>query len=1487
MPNPPTAKKQARRAVSSTALSSKTRTKQTDVSSTKLSQVPSYHRHHHKEQFEITTKIRALKPLPNTSPSIPTTSATSTPVPTSAPLSLSSSAAASRPTIQSKQTTSSIVKIKRPKTVIIDDDDDDDDEEHNDTIEKRRLDNSRASSTAVRLESLVPKGINRKELKLGAIKNKQLLPFEERMPVSPPGSPSSTKVEFVKVEPVNDIKILTSKTGDKTSSITGQGLPNPTAASPSSVLISMTKGDGLPDPSTPQRTTLKSEIASNTQSTPPRAQPSTLTPSKWTPQRTPTSNVIRTPTDTRRKGATFESLGLSPEDSVFWAKTPPMDAFKKLASLNHGRSHDEGEFRAELPTYLIHIASIVGRLYQNTSGGSALKSMDCAPKDRIRLMLDTLRGSSSLSDMQDDDDDDDSGDMNYHSSPTKNIASRALRRTSFLKELDESSSAPQASIVPRKRGRNRSGLLHAASSKSNRQPLTTSRPRPEVLKMIEQLKTNMEDDTVNRRASTDGPPVPKRILLESMVAPSRGQGLMRVQSQPILNGSYKPRTPSLVDTPTKVRNQARLMAVATSPDENDDDFLDFAIGADELEELTQLELSASMSAASSSMPTVSCPLSSRSSTNDSYLQGSVTRATLPIPKSQSGGVTAATQIQVQGPNGNTDDDLDNMADFFMDDDFDIDQGVSPGGLVIESAKYKRYRVESFQQNVADPRWPGLCTVINGQEPDAELTITIYLRESWLTTSLCNDDIVHTVGAVICSPRERVIDNANGYLVVRPDNLISTSILAESFTCIRKSIIDTRIIKPYDITMPLIHGNVLHELFQDCLRTNNFRTEFMEQRIESLIEDHLKELCLINESIDVAREALRAQIPSCQDWARRFLRTSPTNDSLVSEHLDLDTDSKCLSINKVLDIEENIWSPMFGLKGKIDATVQVTLRGSVGRNIGATLTVPFELKTGKKSKVMSHRAQTMLYTLLMTDRYDVDVRWGLLFYMKTGEFIRVTALRDEIRTIMIHRNNLAIYEERKQALPPMIKDERTCTRCFSAASCMVIHKLLEEGTADTSGIGSKFEELTGHLRDSHAKFLSKWNSLLTLEHGDIAKFRTQIWSMTSASRQASGNCFGSMILTESLDHSGSTEGLQDVSTSGPFGRHRYRFRVSTTLSQSQTQSQGIGHPPQTISQTLGGSHTLMGSSITVGDPIVVSSESQQYALAVGYVLDLSLSEVTVGLDRPLLGPPMRLSGFDVSQNQSYRGIYDLSGVHPRSSSAMDYQNYLTKNSVTFRIDKDEMAAGLARTRNNIVQLFQSDENGGDYKRRQLIVDLEAPVFDTVTKFNHGDIELNSDQRTAVDKVLSAEDYALILGMPGTGKTTTIVQIIRTLVARGKSVLLTSYTHSAVDNVLIKLHSDINIIRIGSKSKVHRDIQQYVPDFTQAPLNTVEAIHNYYGRCQVVGTTCLGIGDAIFAEKRFDYCIVDEASQITLPVCLGPIRYADVFVLVGDHNQLPPL
>lgn len=81
----------------------------------------------------------------------------------------------------------------------------------------------------------------------------------------------------------------------------------------------------------------------------------------------------------------------------------------------------------------------------------------------------------------------------------------------------------------------------------------------------------------------------------------------------------------------------------------------------------------------------------------------------------------------------------------------------------------------------------------------------------------------------------------------------------------------------------------------------------------------------------------------------------------------------LSINRLLEVEEHIWSPMYGLKGNIDATVQTTCQDDNGRK---NLVVPLELKTGKRDTNQAHRAQTALYTLLLSDRYGksrVEVR----------------------------------------------------------------------------------------------------------------------------------------------------------------------------------------------------------------------------------------------------------------------------------------------------------------------------------------------------------------------------------------------------------------------------------------------------------------------------------------------------------------------------------
>ena len=91
-------------------------------------------------------------------------------------------------------------------------------------------------------------------------------------------------------------------------------------------------------------------------------------------------------------------------------------------------------------------------------------------------------------------------------------------------------------------------------------------------------------------------------------------------------------------------------------------------------------------------------------------------------------------------------------------------------------------------------------------------------------------------------------------------------------------------------------------------------------------------------------------------------------------------------------------------------------------------------------------------------------------------------------------------------------------------------------------------------------------------------------------------------------------------------------------------------------------------------------------------------------------------------------------------------------------------------------------------------------------------LNQGQKDAVKKVLCAQDYTLLLGLPGTGKTSTLSLIVRALIARGQRVMICSYTHSAVDNLLAKMSesglTSSVAVRIGYEASVSSALRGYV-------------------------------------------------------------------------------
>ncbi|KAJ3168668.1 Tripartite DNA replication factor [Geranomyces variabilis] len=737
---------------------------------------------------------------------------------------------------------------------------------------------------------------------------------------------------------------------------------------------------------------------------------------------------------------------------------------------------------------------------------------------------------------------------------------------------------------------------------------------------------------------------------------------------------------------------------------------------------------------------------------------------------------------------------------------------------------------------------------------------LHLREDWWQLDVDVGDYLHLVHGEFDSTHNRCIaDNSKPTLVtLHPDCLISATSLSESFGCLRKAILQDRVRSQGDITPPLVYGKMMHCLLQTCLKANDFSTARIEREIEGLVLNGIEDLHAIGEDEAMAKAHLAQFVPGLRAWAAVFVGPAPKPDAIVHKDRGMGTrapEKTTMCINKILDIEENIWSPTYGIKGMIDASVQVRVRQ--GSERPKTLAAPFEFKTGKSTSVVAHHAQTVLYTLMMSDRYDVNVSSGLLYYMREGGLVHVPGISHEIRGLMIARNAMACHLNKKTKLPPVIQNPDTCKRCYALDKCLLYHKAVELGTAETSGVGPLFDERTSHLTPTHLRFFEKWERLITMEEGDLHSQRKEIWTLLGSEREKKGTCFsGLQIMHKSAAGSGSTM--------------QYRFSKAVV---TPSEGSSTAEPDAPVFFT--------SSQIAVGDMVVVSTEAGHYALAVGFVSELQPSSVTISMNRELRGPPRRIAdNFDEESNQSFQGVLEEDNEETECSDRTLY-----------RIDKDELTSGMGFVRANLVALLAHE---GNERQRRLIVDQEPPTFqhdaETSAVVSAAmDPSLNADQQKAVEMVMSTRDYTLILGMPGTGKTTTIAHIIRALVKLGKSVLLTSYTHTAVDNVLLKLREDVepvDFLRLGSNSKIHPAIASS-NTLAAANLETVAQLEKFYASKRVVATTCLGLGHSLFSKRRFDYCIVDEASQLTLPVCLGPLRFADAFVLVGDNYQLPPL
>jgi Superfamily I DNA and RNA helicases and helicase subunits len=166
-----------------------------------------------------------------------------------------------------------------------------------------------------------------------------------------------------------------------------------------------------------------------------------------------------------------------------------------------------------------------------------------------------------------------------------------------------------------------------------------------------------------------------------------------------------------------------------------------------------------------------------------------------------------------------------------------------------------------------------------------------------------------------------------------------------------------------------------------------------------------------------------------------------------------------------------------------------------------------------------------------------------------------------------------------------------------------------------------------------------------------------------------------------------------------------------------------------------------------------------------------------------------------------------------------------------------------------------------------------------------------------RVKRAKDLFLIIGPPGTGKTSygLLNTVKEELLEEGSSVLLTSFTNRAVDEICSKLHEEgIGFLRIGGELNCSAAYKDSLLSEKVSESNGIESLAEVIAATRViVGTTAsLSSNLQLFRLKQFSLAVVDEASQILEPHLMGLLSAHDggipairKFVFIGDHKQLP--